>query len=154
MSSQGKRLDLASRNGNVLDLHATTSSFAFSQFDQSNCWCCKIKNWFCLLSESLRIIFDREGETFKLTILQYVFLWYDSLHWNNWRTEIDYGSIIWSGALVSNNTIWESFCVTRFEHLYSSRFILRDHRYQKVKLAQNKIFELCRKIRPYFHCRG
>ena len=63
------------------------------------------------------------------------FLWYDSLHWNNWRTEIDYSSIIWSGALVSNNTIWESFCVTRFEHLYSGCFILRDCRSQKVKLC-------------------
>ena len=73
VSSQGKRLDLACRNGNVFDLHATTSSFEFSQFDQSNWWWCKIKNWFCLLSESLRIIFDREGETFKLTILQYAF---------------------------------------------------------------------------------
>ena len=105
------------------------------------------------LSESLRIFFReswKEGETFKLTILQYVFLWYDSLHWNNWRTEIDYGSIIWSVALVSNSTIWKSFCVTHFEHLYSGCFILRDCRSQKVKLAQNKIFELCRKIRPYF----
>ena len=138
MSSQGERLDLACRKGHVLDLHATTSSFAFSQFDQSKCWCCKIKNWFCLLSESLRILFREsweEGETFKLTILQYVFLWCDSLHWNNWRTEIDYSSIIWSGALVSNNTIWESFCVTRFEHLYSGRFTLRDCRSKKVKFC-------------------
>ena len=76
VSSHGKRLDLAGRNGNVFDLHTTTSSFEFSQFDQSNRWCCKIKNWFCRLSESLRILFREsweEGETFKLTILQYAF---------------------------------------------------------------------------------
>ena len=76
VSSHGKRLDLAGRNGNVFDLHTTTSSFEFSQFDQSNRWCCKINNWFCRLSESLRILFREsweEGETFKLTILQYVF---------------------------------------------------------------------------------